>query len=142
MFGAVRAYEGCALFREAIGKHPKFKDWYERMQHCLVNGYSSKGKISAKKHFFSFLTSSESDEMPIKETQQTNPSDNLPTIVENNSSKPSKNLVALVNQATNTDTPVQVNEKLTPSEATLLRVLAINYLAHLAVFTYAGWMGK
>lgn len=56
MFGNVRAYEGCALFRESIANHPKFRSWYERMKATVLRGYKE-AKLEQTRSKFFFLES-------------------------------------------------------------------------------------
>jgi hypothetical protein len=103
------------------------------MQNCLLKGYSQE-ILKKKKDFFFFLKSSSDHQ---DELQKYHPPNKV-SVVEN---KKISNEPVLTNSSTNTETLIKT-EKLTPKEANLFRVLAVNYLAHLVVFTYAGWMGR
>jgi len=103
------------------------------MQHCLLKGYSQE-ILNKKKNFFFFLKSSNDHQ---DELQKDNPLNKVSTVEKKKISKEP----ILINSSTNTETFTKT-EKLTPKEANLFRVLAVNYLAHLVVFTYAGWMGR
>jgi hypothetical protein len=138
MFGNVRAYEGCALFRESIAKHPKFRLWYENMKREVVRGYS---RHENNKHgILFFLQSLDSDQ----EEELSKPVE-LKTV----ETLPSKSNVITKTETTQTDTDSSLalvqkgtknNQDL--SQITLFRVLTLNYMINLIAFIYAGYMGK
>ncbi len=140
MFGSMRAFEGCALFRESIAKHPKFKEWYERMQNCLSKGFSEEKLNNKKTNFLSFLTSLSNTDETNNSVEKEKMKDEELKISSVDKPLVEKN-VELVHKATNTETLVKT-ENLAPNEITLLRVLAVNYIVYLVFFSYASWMGK
>jgi hypothetical protein len=139
MFGNVRAYEGCALFRESIAKHPKFRTWYENMKKEIVRGYS---RHENNKHGILFyLQSLDSDqEEELSKPVELNKIETLP----------SKSKVITKPETTQTDldsslallqnSSIKKNQEL--SQITLFRVLTLNYMINLIAFIYAGYMGK
>jgi hypothetical protein len=137
MFGNVRAYEGCALFRESIAKHPKFRIWYENMKKEILRGYSH----HENKHgILFFLQSLDSDQE--EELFKAAESKTVETL-------PSKSNVITKTETTQTDMDsslalVQKGSKNNQdlSQITLFRVLTLNYMINLIAFIYAGYMGK
>ena len=104
------------------------------MQHCLLKGHQQESLSNKKKNVFFFLKSSDSDSNRYQEESQSKmPSQKLSVAEKNVTS----NEAVLINTHSLSKT-----EKLDPSEKNLFRVLTINYLAHLIIFTYAGWMGR
>ena len=137
MFGNVRAYEGCALFRESIAKHPKFREWYERMKTEVAKGYQEPEKKSNFLFFLKSLDYKEEKEEAEEKKQA------LPTPPPQPSPKPSKKESKKeVKQVQTDDLPKASVAVKDPSQLTIFRVLTVTYMVHLIVFTYAGWMGR
>ena len=103
------------------------------MQHCLLKGYSQ-DSLNKRKNFFFFLKSSDQQQDELTKEPQFEKTIKI-------EKKTVFNETVLINKSTNTDNLVK-NEKLSSNEINLFRVLAVNYLAHLIIFTYAGWMGR
>ena len=124
MYGNVKAYEGCALFRESIAKHPKFKEWFENMKIEILNGYNRKPITSktekAKFSFDFFLKSLDSQDLAEIEPKP---------VVEVASQTPTE----IISQ----EEPVK--KDLDDTELTLFRVLTVTYLIHVFAFTFAAW---
>jgi hypothetical protein len=139
MYGNVRAYEGCALFRESIAKHPKFRTWYENMKKEVVRGYS---RHENNKHSFLFYLQSLDND---KEEELL-----IPTESKTVETLPSKPNVVKKSETTQTDSDSSFgllennsskkNQDL--SEIILFRILTLNYMINLIAFIYAGYMGK
>lgn len=120
MFGSVKAFEGCALFRESIAKHPLFRQWYERMQFVVTKRYqheldSSKAKKSPNDLFFPLIS------LDPNEAQRL--------------------LAEAAEEARKSATSLN-SLKMDLTQAEVFRVLSVTYLVHLVVFTYAAWMGR
>lgn len=125
MFGAIRAFEGCALFRESIAKHEKFRTWYEQMK-----------SITTKRHKHDFDSNVKSFACRL---QSVNEEDFL--VVDKRTfselvSKSSNHTASSSLDANNKTTKISMPEK------EVFRVLSINYLVHVFVFTYAAWMSR
>ena len=146
MFGNVRAYEGCALFRESIAKHPKFREWYERMKIEVAKGYTEPEKKSNFLFFLKSLDYQEEKEEEEKQALPPPPPPHTPTHTHHKSSKKEHKKEAKETKETKevqTD-DLKKSSKVVkdPSELTIFRVLTVTYMVHLIVFTYAGWMGR
>lgn len=119
MFGNVKAFEGCALFRESIAKHAKFRQWYERMQFVVTKRYQHelikpKRPASSSTLFFPLIS------LDLDESQK---------------------LLGEIEEASKPPKPVPFI-KLDLTQAEIFRVLSVTYLVHLVAFTYAAWMGR
>ena len=144
MFGNVKAYEGCALFRESIANHPKFRAWYERMKATVLLGYKE-AKYEQPRSTFFFLESVSDDdgEALLAESYLLTKQENIkPTVKSNTKSGKVENKLktdSLENITANTLSNESNNAK-NLSELFIFRILTLNYLAHLIVFTYAAYM--
>lgn len=143
MFGNVKAFEGCALYREAIAKHPKFKDWYERTKSEIINGFEHKNKSNTKFLNF-FLPSFEEENKKQQSIIETNQPD--PSVAHNNSinkvSKVKKSDKKVERQTQTEQMPnekKEVADKPTNNELTTFRVLTVTYIVHMIAFTFAAW---
>ena len=103
------------------------------MQQCLLKGYQQEAINTNKKSFFFLKSSSQNQQI---EESKAEIKVKIPL-----EEKLTTSEKTLINKSTNTDEFVQT-EKLNAKEINLFRVLAVNYLVHLIVFSYAGWMGK
>lgn len=124
MFGCVRAYEGCTIFREIIAKHPKFRAWFEKMKLSILKGFH----YIDKKSILYLIESLD---------------DNLEDKLANEVEKPSEPV------QTQVQSEVQIQEKenkdlikLENDEKSIFRILTINYLVLVALFTYAAWSSR
>lgn len=144
MYGNVRAYEGCALFRESIAKHPKFRSWYETMKKETIKGYSRHAK---KSHFFLQSVDEENEYVKSKPFEQPASAANR------NNNNNNNNTFATITTTQSTQTQTQKETLLSKNhtirknigdlpQLTIFRVLTLNYIINLIAFTYAGYMGK
>jgi hypothetical protein len=136
MYGNVRAYEGCALFRESIAKHAKFRKWYENMKKETIRGYHRHDK-----NFLFYLQSLEDeleDEKSTKAIDEILPNNLKTTSIQNKSEA-----TQTENFNSSSSSLVAVNNKNSElSQITLFRVLTLNYMINLVAFAFAGYMGK
>jgi hypothetical protein len=123
MFGNVRTYEGCALFREAIAKHPKFRAWYDRMKLVVVKGPNAT-KLASKSTGKTLLTLKSLNEEDFKSIPFSS--------------------YKLEKKFDMEDTPEELlNENSNSKSQTLIfRILTVNYLIHVIAFTFASSMNK
>ena len=140
MFGNVRAYEGCALFRETIAKHPKFREWYERMKIIVLRGYQETFIKKASSYIYLDELVSETENININNIDD-NEDKAINSLILNNQSKLKKSLLKdsikeiesnILNTNSNPDNNLH--------EFLIFRILTLNYLSHLIAFTYAAWM--
>lgn len=116
MFGNVKAFEGCALFRESIAKHPAFRSWYERMKFVVTKRFQddlpkpAKNKPSAL--FFPLISLDPEEASRLLKD-------------DDDSANKIKSLRTLKHDL---------------SQAQVFRILTVTYLVHVLVFTYASWM--
>ena len=144
MFGNVRAYEGCALFRESIANHPKFRAWYERMKVTVLRGYKEAKLEQTRSKFFFLESVSDDDEAPlvvakssIQETKKTNESREQQQ--QQQQADSSASLAATEPSSTPADMEESSKNAKDLSELFIFRILTLNYLSHLIVFTYAAY---
>ncbi len=144
MFGAMKAYEGCALYRETIAKHAKFRQWYERMNKYVIKGYQEMFEMNSNKFGFFNLAvalTGVSNDNECKAALDAH----APTAV-NNAEKAEKIIHHhLPELSTTNDLKAQQliktkDDNNNLSESLIFRILTLNYLSHLAAFTYAAWM--
>lgn len=113
MFGNVKAFEGCSLFRDSIAKHPAFRSWYERMQLVVSKRYQP--DIEERKKSPSYFLISLADDLSRLEEEEKN----------------EKKQVEYMKLP-----------KFDLSQIEVFRILTVNYLFHIVVFTYAAWMSR
>lgn len=123
MFGNVKAFEGCALFRESIAKHASFRQWYERMQFVVTKRYQhdlvkDKKRGTSSGLFFPLISLDPIEAERLLAEQEA-------------AAEAARQLKK---------TPSVLKMDLTQAE--VFRVLSITYLVHVVVFTYAAWMGR
>ncbi len=145
MFGNVRAYEGCALFRESIAKHSKFRTWYQNMKKEVIKGHQrhETSKFGLMFYLQSVDVEDEIHDVEPKaiETEKSRSSLAIkpvekhvePSKITRSESTQTQNDLVSTNNTIRTDETTQI---------TLFRVLTLNYLINLIAFTYAGYMGK
>jgi hypothetical protein len=121
MFGVVRTYEGCALFREAIAKHPIFRAWYDRMKLVVVKG-SNANKKASKPTGITSLT--------------------LKSLNEDDFKSISFSSYKLDRKPEKEEIPEELSNENRKSQASIFRILTINYLVHVVAFTFASLMNK
>lgn len=154
MYGAMRAYEGCALYRESIGKHRKFKEWYERMKLEVVNGHnqrnlkllpplkSVKGEQLSKILANSSSSSSKAPQVVAKSLTEVN-SIRAAGRIETTTTSPT--IQTSYHDASAQTVPLPVSPppppapKLEDVEVTLFRVVTATYLIHVVAFTLAAY---
>ena len=126
MYGSIRAFEGCAMFRELISQHDKFKEWYERMQKVVLKGYEEYQDEKKNNRFFK-LHSVEELEMLLKD-QLTHTNDSVDD----------------ANKKFEIGNEKEISNKIenSPINLSLFRILTTNYLVHVLAFSYASWIAK
>ncbi|CAF0802438.1 unnamed protein product [Brachionus calyciflorus] len=127
MYGNVKTYEGCAVFREAIAKYPKFRKWYEQMNLTVSKGYQQIDKKSIAYLIDSLDDDLEENKRRKKEISEVK--DDKPNLV-TEAPKPEK-----VPEDTQSYSKKN-NDKL------MFRILSANYLIHVFAFAYASYMNK
>lgn len=112
MYGNVKAYEGCTVFRESIAKYSKFKEWYERMNEEILKGHNR----SEKKYFLNMIIN-------LSESLNTNQKE-------------------IVLEEIRPKTDEIVPKSSADNEKIIFRVLSATYLIHIFAFAYAAYMNK
>jgi hypothetical protein len=155
MYGTVKAYEGCAVFREAIAKHPKFKAWYEHMKSDVVTGHTQKlTDLKAHRFLFDFFVES-LEEMadPAETDRKTKEKAELKSKSAAKLAAEKQAHIEKIRQEVQTQTEKatqksiqELNQssvkELTPQQAEelrIFRVLTVTYLVHIVAFTFAAW---
>jgi hypothetical protein len=155
MYGTVKAFEGCAVFRESIAKHPKFKAWYERMKSDVVTGHTQKlTDLKAHRFMFDFFVSSleeiadpaEVERKAKEKAEKKEASAKLPAQKQAHIDKIRQEVQTQTERATERAlqelADPQTKPQLTPEqeeELRLFRILTVTYLVHVIAFTFAAW---
>lgn len=111
MFGTARSYEGCALFRESIAKHPKFRLWYERMKLSVIKGFERMDRPTVGDLLYNQEEDNE-DQVVLTEPEP--------------------------EQVTETKVD-DLNDTKPKLDKSSFRILTVNYLIHVLAFTYVAW---
>lgn len=130
MYGSIRAFEGCALFRESISQHDTFKEWYERMQKVVLKGYEEY-QVEKENDFFLKLFSVEELETLFK-TQNLELTETNASVVEANKKLQIENEKEILSNKPDKST----------RNLALFRILTTNYLIHVLAFSYASLVAK
>ena len=133
MFGNVRAYEGCTVFRESIAKYPKFRKWYEKMNFLIYKGYQQVDKKSV-----AFVTEGLDDFL---EERKPEPKIVKQVVVEEKKIDKVPNVpkaekiaeIPKVEKFSEEEKNIKMNEKV------IFRVLSVTYLIHVIAFTFAAY---
>jgi hypothetical protein len=132
-YGSIKSFEGCALFRESIAKHAKFRAWYERMRVAVIkrnehNETTASSLILKKKPIGQLLKSI--DESTLRQIE---------------SEKETSSASASASTSPRQTPLLDLKFSQTPqslSQAEVFRILSVNYLVNVVIFTYAAWMSR
>ena len=123
MFGIMRSFDGCTLFREAINDNEELKYWYKNMQNLIA---SSEGGCSQQ----AVVKQTQRDNKIIKESKQQ---------IEDSEQKSQelelKNI--LVEPAANIPLNLVTVSNSNREELLALRVLSLTHLIHIFIFCFA-----